>query len=718
MWAVSLALITHPSFATTPPLFHTDESDELTLIFRPFGTNGMTLSPDGRYLAYTERKGDDLYLVLRDIEANSIKRLLAGTADVAANSGAREKTPANLTFLRWAAGNRLVFNLNEENVWSIAADGSDPKRLEDIRTFAPNLPPARGVPAGSGIAIIPPDPLAAAAAMDQPIGVATMSRGDAYVYIEAAAKHLGQAPVAFGGRVSQISMFNGTPHIVFRVDIATGKQSEWAFAPQSQFVLCDQEGYPRVILRSQDILNPSVLRSNYLYTAPRTSAWKEIDQLINEKTPSGFHVDPRTQLEEHAMPLGFGYDPNILYFASNAGRDTFGIYGLDTNTWQRTGAAIETNVSDLINPTQIQPDPNTLVFDVWQKKLVGVRYVGPEPATLWLDSELENVQQTLNAIDGQRRWEIVEWSKPRDRFLVLATSSIDPGTYYVFHPEERTLDEVMSRAPWLTKAGQNPGRSFGFQTKAGVNLSGYLTAPWHSLLKRPPLVVLCHDGPWDRDYPGYNREVQALASMGFMVLQVNYRGSAGFGRKHFEAIRDGYDTVAVDDILAAVEAVTPKNVDRRLVAIMGHGYGGYLALRAMQLHPKEFRCGIALDAPVDLPTWIDNVSLRPSFTSERRRAFFGRDIAKLSEISPLAHPDQIQAPVMIIESDTDRIDRGRDLAGALTRLQREVTYLSLSEDEAAERPKARAALYRKIHDFLNVNIYQYAVKIGEVMEKP
>jgi dipeptidyl aminopeptidase/acylaminoacyl peptidase len=715
--AVAALILVPGAFALTPPLSSSGDAtaDELASIFRPFETNGMTLSPDGRYLAYTERKGEDLYLVLRDIEANSIKRVLVGMADVAANSGAREKTPANLTFLRWAAGNRLVFNLNAENVWSIAADGTDPKRLGDIRTFAPGLPPYTETHVGMGIAIIPPNSLTAAAAMDQPINVTAMSRGDAYVYIEASEKSLGEAPQGPNGR--KVDMFDGTPRGVFRVEAATGKQEHWAYAPQSRFVLCDQEGYPRIILANRDIHNPQSHRLNYFYAARGTTDWHEIDQLVAGKSTGGFHVDPRTQFEEHSVPLGFGYDPNVLYVASNFGRDTFGIYGLDTKTWQRTGAAIETNVSDLINSTETRPEPNPLVFDVWQKKLVGVRYVGAEPATLWLDPELEKVQQALNAVDDQRRWEIVEWNEARDRFLVLATSSIDPGTYYVFHPDERTLDEVMSRAPWLTKAGQNPGRSFGFQTKAGVNLSGYLTAPWRSLLKRPPLVVLCHDGPWSRDFPGYNREAQALAQMGFMVLQVNYRGSVGFGRKHLEALKEGSDTVAIEDIQAAIDAVAPKSVDRRLIAIMGHGYGGYLALRAMQLHPTQFRCAIAWDAPTDLPAWVNPPSRGPSFLGEMRQAFFGQDDAKLAAISPLTHPDQIQNPVMIIEADTDRLSHGVELASALKRAQRDVTYVSLSQDEAADLPQARAALFRRIHEFLNVNIYDYAVKIGEVREK-
>lgn len=702
---------------TTPPLSSGSEADDLALIFRPFETNSMTMSPDGLHLAYTERKGDDLYLVLRNLADNSAKRLLVGTADVGVATGAREKTPANVTFLRWGAGNRLVFNFNAQNVWSIAADGSDPERLGDIRTFAPDLDPPKEVIVGGGIVIVPPDPLQGLRAMDQPITVTAMDRGDKYAYVEAKMEHLGRAPeIGASGKLQLTPMPEGTPRVVLQVDIATGKQKEWASAPDSAFALCDQAGHPRIVLRQDNIKNSNSLHQLYCYAPAKSDAWKPLDAQLKSDPSLRFQVGPELQLGERSVPLGFGYDPNVLYYASNVGRDTFGIYAIDTRTWQRTPVAVETNVSDFINPLANQPSGDTLVLDHWQKKLVGIRYVGAEPATLWLDPGLERVQRTLNDVDKSRRWEIREWSESRDTFLVLATGYVDPGTYYIFHAEERSLDEVMKRASWLPQSGCNPGRSFGFQTKEGVNLSGYLTAPWRSLLKRPPLVVLCHDGPWDRDEPGYNREVQALASMGFMVLQVNYRGSAGFGQKHLNALRDGYDAVAIDDILAAIEAITPKNVDRRFVAIMGRGYGGYLALRAMQLHPKVFRCGIAIDAPTDLPTWVDTTSAR-SFAGEMRRAFFGSDRPKLSAISPLTHPDQIDAPVLLMQSDNDQVGRSDDLARALKGLKKDVTYLRLNTDEAADRPKARAALFRKIRGFLNTNIYDYAVKIGALEEK-
>jgi dipeptidyl aminopeptidase/acylaminoacyl peptidase len=331
---------------------------------------------------------------------------------------------------------------------------------------------------------------------------------------------------------------------------------------------------------------------------------------------------------------------------------------------------------------------------------------------VWLDPALAAVQKTINGADPNRTWEIVEWDQGRSAFLVRGTSQSEPGVYAVFQPEENALSEFTSRAPWLSETDRNPGRSFQFESKTHGMLSGYLTLPRHPTLKKPPLVVLCHDGPWARNYPGYDRDAQALATMGFIVLQVNYRGSVGFGRRHLDALRAGIDRVAAEDIAEALDVMAPPEVDRRLIAIMGQGYGGYVALRALQLYPERFRCGVVLDAITDLDIWANPASDGPSFEGEVRRQFLATDTSKHLERAIATHADLIKAPVFVIEADDNFRLGGHDLAGRLARQNADTRFLGLDANEAAPLPQARAALYGKIQDFLNTNVYNYAVKIG------
>jgi dipeptidyl aminopeptidase/acylaminoacyl peptidase len=719
--AALLASLAHAANEPTPAA--NPNGDELAMIFRPFETTGMTMSPDGRYLAYTSRQGDELYLVFRDLDHNTVKRLYVAQAKESW-SGVRGKVPARLTFMRWAADDRLVFNLNRENVWSMTMAG-DAQPLVDIRTFAPPAPTptVRVVSSDSdgevsllSIAVVPPDPLLAARDMEQPVEIATMRRGDRYVYVQGLMKSrgVGLEVNPLNNMVTEPRLPGETPRVVLRVDTATGNQEEWGSAPESSALLCDQSGYPRVILQRDNFHRAQTIGQAFLFAPAKSADWTPLDARI-QGPALGFHLEPTNVLGERSLPLGFDFDGTTMYFASNVGHDTYGIYALDTRTWQRTNFALESKVADLVDPIAEGPEPDKLVFDIWTKKLVGVRYLAALRTTLWLDPELRQVQQTLDRLDATKQWQILEWDQARSAYLVEASGLSDPGTFCVYYPAQKEVTEVMERAPWMTEVGRNPSVTLTLKAKDGTPLTCYVTAPRHPRIKRPPVVVLCHDGPWSRDYPDYDRDSQALAAMGFIVLRVNYRGSAGFGRRSLEALRDGNDALAVDDLCAAVDAITAEQGERRLVAIMGHGFGGYLALRATQLHPDTFRCAIAIDAPVDLPTWIDTPD---RFVSEQRTAYFGRDTRRLGENSPLAHAERITLPTLLVESDRAGAMREQDLAAKLRHLDREVTYVRLSANESVDLPEAHAALFRRINEFLNVNVYRYAVKLGLAVKVP
>jgi dipeptidyl aminopeptidase/acylaminoacyl peptidase len=694
--------------APADPSSAADVSAELESIFRPFDTDRVTLSPDGHHLAYTQREKGTLILLLRDLDANTVKPVPIGVDEQAVFSGAKEKTPARLTFLRWAANGRIIFNLNSNNIWSLRADGSDPRRLTNPSDFLPprKISPLAGMNLEGGVPpeAPPPDPIEVGA-MNQSLQVLALPRGDRHVYVEATAYN----------RITIDEMDSGTvgekppPHVVIRIDTENGDADEWGeLEARASGIVTDQEGYPRIARIPPNA--SSVTRA--LFYAPRNGRWKRLDDLI--RPPLHFDQRPQTYLGERSIPLAFDFDPNVLLFTSNVGRDTFGVYGLNVKTGQRTDLAIESSTHDMIDPLN---HTGELIFDGWTKKLVGLRSVDVERATLWFEKDFNLIQRSVEKAVPGRTVELVEWDEHRQRFLVRTSGPMQPDAYGIFYRDARRLDQVLRVAPWLDASALHPTVGISFTGADGRRVTGYLTLPRRPLLKRSPLVALLHDGPWSRDEPGFDRESQALAAMGFAVVRVNYRGSSGFGRQHLDALRGEPDAAALEDVVAAVDKVIgTQRIDPRLVAVMGRGFGGYLALRAMQVYPKRFRCAVAIDAAVDLPTWINTATGGLSFEGEQRRSYFGDETAKLRQASPLAHPEQMISPVMLIEAE-DAHNRGTDLNRALQKLGREVSYLRLNDDEAANLPHARAALFLKIRDFFNVNIYNYAVKIGPLVEK-
>jgi pimeloyl-ACP methyl ester carboxylesterase len=691
---------------------------DLANFFRPFDTDFVTLSPDGRRVAYTERRQRELILVIRDLDTNKAAKLSLGTEDPRRFSGERESAPAMLSFLGWASSDRVVFDLNRQNVWSATADFRTLQRLGDVNTFAAEMDqPTYQTVGTEGLAsetVMPPSALVDVVSNDQPIHIAALPRGDKFVYLEAEMKERGVIRYVDAGSGRQVKQRNpeGTPRVVLKVDAATGKSVEWGEAPQSEDVICDQDGHPRIARAPLNVNNSRMLGTRYVYAGGKGGKWQPLDDVLGDQLKLKFNVTPENQLGERSVPVGFDYDADVLYYASNIGRDTFGIYGLNLKTRQRTAVAIESEGTDLVYPWATNPQP--LVFDGWARKLVGIRYTDREQKTRWLDPKFAEVQQRLDHADPSRNWEILEWDEHAESFLVRGSSRSEPGVYALFRPANNDLVEFIERAPWLDAAGRNPGASFSFDTPTGVKLTGYITLPKHPILKRPPLIVVCHDGPWTRDWPGYDRETQALAAMGFIVLQVNYRGSAGFGRAHLDALREAPDTAPVEDIMAALEAMAPADVDRRLIALFGRGYGGYIALRAAQLHPERFRCVVAIDAPMDLSVRI--AANARNYQGEMWRSFFGSDFAHLREISPVAHSDRTKLPVMIIEADAKSALGGRAFANAAKKHNAESVFLSLSANEAAALPQAQAALFGKIREFLNATVYNYAVKIGAMQE--
>jgi hypothetical protein len=316
----------------------------------------------------------------------------------------------------------------------------------------------------------------------------------------------------------------------------------------------------------------------------------------------------------------------------------------------------------------------------------------------------------------------------------------------VYQRPENVLVEMLRRAPWLRNADLHTSTTFAFDTSAGVHLTGHLTFPRKSRLNPPPLLIDFSDGLMGRPLAGFDPDAQALAEMGFVVARLNHRGGEGFGVKHRSALHAGIDRVPVDDALAAVEWIAQHHaVDRRRIAVVGRGLGGYLALRALELEPDAFRCGVALEAPLDPRRWLEPpmedlgpgasesaedpgpgvLSMRRGppppidFLKEAQRAFLARGKQQLPTLSVVRNVERLTKPVMLVV-DPPRDDvitaQNLDLRSRLKGLGRPADYVELESGYAENVPGAKARLFRHIEEFFNLNIYDYKVKVGPTKE--
>lgn len=695
--------------------------ERMGALFRPLQAEEVALSPDGEYIAYSHHDRGELAIHVMAVNRTDRKFRIGVEGDRAV-SFSRERAPARLRYLRWASARQLVFAPTAFRsgfrmiapIFTVNRDGTEQKTLAEADDFSLQDGWLDRVPR----------------TVDRRTQIHGLLGGDrGALFVEAL------------GRFS-IPPANPVPTTLFAIDLATGKLRAVAEEPADGRFLYDQKGSARILYSRPRLDHTRTFRVS---TGGSWSRWEPAGEPLFGPLARSFPVTVSNYYDERAFPLGFDVNPNILYYASNVGRDTYGVYALDLATRQRTDLALEEPHVDLVGLEPVDAS-QALVFDESTGRLAGVRAVGLTSFTRWVDGELAAVQVELNGKFPQRTVEILQWSDDRSRFLLRTSGGSEPGRYQVYQRPERVLVELLRRAPWLRKAELHAGSAFEFDSPRGVHLTGHLTLPRQPRLNPPPLLIDFSDGLMGRPRADFDPDAQAFAEMGFTVARINHRGGEGFGRKHRSALHEGIDRVPIEDALAVIEWVASRQgIDRRRIATVGRGLGGYLALRALQLEPHVFRCAVAIEAPLDPRAWLEPpieslglgaadrptetgadssvASRRPppiNFLQEAQQAYLARGKQPLLALSVGRDAERLTKPVMLVvdpgRSDLAIEAQNSDLRSKLKRLGRAPEYVELGSGYAENIPAVKARLFRQIEEFFNLHLYDYQVKIGPTKE--
>jgi dipeptidyl aminopeptidase/acylaminoacyl peptidase len=358
------------------------------------------------------------------------------------------------------------------------------------------------------------------------------------------------------------------------------------------------------------------------------------------------------------------------------------------------------------------------VVDVWLDPATGE----PEAfATEYLRRDWRalgpDAQADLAFLDGQLTGDFSVVSRSADdmRWIVLEQGPTIPARSYLFDragPAGRRLTSLFSHRPELQQAPLQPMTPVEIVSRDELNLVSYLTLPAGTDADgdgRPeralPLVLLPHDGPWQRDSYAFNAMHQWLANRGYAVLSVNFRGSSGLGKSFLNAGNGEWGGRIQEDLLDAVQwAISQHVAEPDRIAIVGNGFGGYAALSALAF-TDQFRCGSSFSGPANLFALL-NVSSqadRPALYHRvaDARAEAGRDV--LRQRSPLFHAARIRSPLLLAmglrdprltRNETDQIAQAVRSRGALT-------YL-VFPDEGRElvRPQNRLSYLAVLEHFL------------------
>jgi dipeptidyl aminopeptidase/acylaminoacyl peptidase len=470
--------------------------------------------------------------------------------------------------------------------------------------------------------------------------------------------------------VEKMNLFTGDLTMVVK---NPGKVVRW---------LADHTGLIRVGIEKEE------KEFRILYRADARSAWTKIGEFkFNER---GF------------IPEAFDADNRTLYVRAEGDGDTEAIYSFDLSANKLKDLAFR----------HAEVDVGKLIFGGSKHQVVGVNYHTDRPEWIWFSQDYSRMQASLDHTLTNTINQVVNTSRDGSRALVLAYSDRTPGIYYLFDIAGSKLRKLFDVADWIHPSEMAEMKPIEYKSRDGLTIHGYLTLPLKSTGKNLPMVVNPHGGPLTRDVWEFDPAVQFLANRGYAVLQMNFRGSTGYGKTFREAGYKQWGLKQQDDITDGVKwAIAQGIADPKRIAIYGASYGGFAALAGLEKTPELYRCGISLCGVTDVMRTMDRS--RPTLTMFKMMVAetvgdLKQDKKQLKENSPIENVDKIQVPVFLANGELDPkvpIATGRALAKSLQKRGKLFDFMVKSiEGHGYVLPGDRIDFWTKAEECLKANM--------------
>jgi dipeptidyl aminopeptidase/acylaminoacyl peptidase len=619
---------------------------------RHFQYDEVKISPNGEYIAATAVVSGQSVLALIRLADQDVQLLRSRKQDA-------------VTGFWWATPTRVVYTVGTRlggydqplptgELYAVNADGSKPAMLFGVRKD--------GMSTGSLLQKV----------------VSTRGTAEFIAPIPADPKHILVATSLWEGGGKK-----GVLVTASRMDVHTGLLKKLTTAPvRNASFVADHQGRIRFAWAKDENGGVQVFRLPL-----DGSDWKPMPELGSS----------------NSVPLAFNRDDSAAYFTCPGASSGFGIC-----RWSESTPVLQ----EVWNNPRIEADG--LLRGLAEDDIAGVTYMDGRAAITPFDMQ-SPAARTLVALMKQFPGESARFvSGTRDGRLsvLLVEADADPGTFYLFDSKANTLSPLLQRAPWINPQRMAIKQPFEFTARDGMKLQGYVSyPPGHEQGKQLPTVVMVHGGPFSvRDRWWYEPDVQALATRGYAVVQVNFRGSSGYGYHFEKAGWREWGGKMQDDVTDATRwAIGQGIADPQRLCIYGASYGGYAALEGAVKEPDLYRCAIGYVGVYDLPLMYRRGDIPESISGENYlKRQLGEDMAQLAQRSPINQLDALKARVMLVVGGEDRRVppiQGTNLHEAL--LKRNVPHVWLEKpgemhgfyDEANI-----AELYEKMLDFVGSSI--------------
>jgi dipeptidyl aminopeptidase/acylaminoacyl peptidase len=472
----------------------------------------------------------------------------------------------------------------------------------------------------------------------------------------------------------------------YRLNLKTGEISMLAENPGNiQGWMFDHDGKLRIATAIVDGVNQSILY--------RENEEDEFKTIITTNFKEGFN------------PQFFTFDNQNIIGSSNLGRDKYAIVEFDPISAKEVKVLYANDDYDV----------NGVGYSRKRKVITAAYFESWKSERHYFDSTskatFEKIQKRLAGYEIG----ITGVNKDENILILRTYSDKSLGAYYIYNSEDDKMEKIVDVSPWIDENEMSNQLPIAYQSRDGLKINGYLTLPKGYNMenaKNLPVVINPHGGPWARDSWGFNPEIQFLANRGYAVLQMNFRGSTGYGRKFFEASFKKWGREMQDDITDGTQWLIDKGIaDSTKIAIYGGSYGGYATLMGLVKEPKMYAAGVDYVGVSNMFTFMKTIPPYWEPMLEMMYEMVGdveKDSTMLREVSPVFHVDKIKAPLFIAQGANDprvNVDESDQMVKAMKEKGIDVEYLvKKDEGHGFRNEENRFEFYRAMEKFLTLQL--------------
>jgi len=470
----------------------------------------------------------------------------------------------------------------------------------------------------------------------------------------------------------------------YRLNIVTGELTMLAENPGNiQSWVTDHDGKLRVAVVTDGVNNSLMYR--------------ETEEQV-------FKTVLTTNFKSSVEPLFFTFDNQNLYVISNLNRDKSAAVILDLKTGQEKEILF----------SHPEVDIQSISYSRLNKKLISAIYVTEKTQRHYFDKDTEQRHNWIKTQLPNMEFSVVDITKNEDIAIIRTHTDKSLGSFYLYNSKTPSLEKITDVAPWIDDNQMAEMKPISYQSRDGLTIHGYLTLPKGIDAKNLPVVINPHGGPWHRDQWGYNPEVQFLANRGYAVLQMNFRGSTGYGKAFWEASFKQWGQNMQNDITDGVKWLIEQGIaDSTRIAIYGASYGGYATLSGVAFTPELYACAIDYVGVSNLFTFMETIPPYWKPFLDMMHEMVGdpsieKDSLMLRASSPVFHVEKIKAPLFIAQGANDpRVKKSESdqMVEALKKKGVEVQYLVKdNEGHGFRNEENKFEFYETMEKFLELHL--------------